>query len=159
MEQTFTMAAAGERRSAGRAAADTRAMPTTLTSRTRCHSASSLSSTVPTAAIPALLTTMSRRPCLASTASDGLVDLGPVGDVASDVVLVGGVLDVKDRHRRTSRAQLPGDGGTDAGATAGDHRDQAGELAGNPGHGAASNRCRAVPSPLIQSSTTSPARR
>ena len=132
MEQTFTMAAAGERRRAGRAAADTRAMPTTLTSRTRCHSASSLSSTVPTAAMPALLTTMSRRPCLASTACTASSTWARSVTSHRTLVLVGGVLDVEDRHRGTPSPQLAGDGGADAGATAGDHRDQAGEVAVAP---------------------------
>src|SRR5665811_1910835 len=62
MEQRFTTAAASEARNSGSAAAVTRAIPITFTSSTRAHSASSLSSTVPTALIPALLTRMSRPP-------------------------------------------------------------------------------------------------
>jgi hypothetical protein len=56
------IAAAGLRRSQGSAAVETRAMPVTLMSRTRAHSSSLLSATVPDAPIPALLTTMSIRP-------------------------------------------------------------------------------------------------
>src|SRR5665811_1910834 len=62
MEQRFTTAAAAEARNSGSAAAVTRAIPITFTSSTRAHSASSLSSTVPTALIPALLTRMSSPP-------------------------------------------------------------------------------------------------
>ena len=42
IEQVLTIAALGERRRCGSAARDTRAMPTTLTFRTRCHSSSLL---------------------------------------------------------------------------------------------------------------------
>jgi hypothetical protein len=62
MELVFTMAAAGDRRRYGRAAADMRAMPTTFTSSTRSHSSASLSATVPWAPMPALLTSTSMRP-------------------------------------------------------------------------------------------------
>jgi hypothetical protein len=69
MEHTFTIAADGDLRSKGRHAALTRAMPVTLMSRIRAHSASSFSSTVPTALTPALLTRMSMRPKRSATAS------------------------------------------------------------------------------------------
>ena len=52
-------AAADEARRCGSAARVTRTMPMTLMSRTRAHSSSELSATVPCAPTPALLTTMS----------------------------------------------------------------------------------------------------
>ena len=65
-EQVLTIAAwprsRAAWRSSGSAARVTRTMPSTFTSSTRCHSASSLSSTVPAAPMPALFTTMSSRP-------------------------------------------------------------------------------------------------
>jgi hypothetical protein len=61
-EQVFTIAAAPDRRRCGSAAADMRAMPTTLTSSTRSHSWSSLSATVPWAPMPALFTSTSIPP-------------------------------------------------------------------------------------------------
>ena len=60
IEQVLTIAACSDARRCGRAARVTRTMPTTLTSSTRCHCSSGLSSTVPAAPIPALLTRMSR---------------------------------------------------------------------------------------------------
>src|SRR4051812_11124390 len=63
------MAAADDLRSSGSAARETRTMPSTLTSKTRAHSASSLSSTVPWAPMPALLTTMSMPPSASAAAA------------------------------------------------------------------------------------------
>jgi hypothetical protein len=79
IELTLTIAALGEERKWGRAARDTRAMPKTLTSKTRRHSSSELAATSPTAPMPALLTTMSRRPYSATTAAIALsTDAGSV---------------------------------------------------------------------------------
>src|SRR5918992_5123833 len=62
IEQVLTIAACRDRRRYGKAARATRTMPNTLTSNTRRHSSSSLSSTVPCAPTPALLTSTSRPP-------------------------------------------------------------------------------------------------
>ena len=61
-EHVFTIAPCFEFRREGMAARATRTMPKTFTSKTLRHSSSELSSTVPWAPIPALLTTTSKLP-------------------------------------------------------------------------------------------------
>lgn len=62
IEQVLITEADAESRRYGRAARVVRTIPRTLTSRTRCHCSSGLSSTVPVAPMPALLTRMSIPP-------------------------------------------------------------------------------------------------
>ena len=69
IEAVFTTAAWPDSRRYGQAARDTRAVPITFTSSTRCHSSSVLSATLPWAPIPALLTSKSRPPSPPAAAS------------------------------------------------------------------------------------------
>ncbi len=72
IDDVFTIAGLPDSRRKGRAARDTRTIPTTLILSTRSHSSSSLSATVPAAPTPALLTTTSIPPssrAAAATAS------------------------------------------------------------------------------------------
>src|SRR5690606_12791459 len=125
-----TIAAAGERRSHGSAARLTRAIPTTLTSKTRSHSSSELASTVPCAPMPALLITMSRRPSASAACSTdvlyrsgvryvGRKGQGPLG------ARLGGTVEHGDRASGVQ--QLPGDDRADARAAARADRGEAGE--------------------------------
>ena len=109
-------------------------MPNTFTSSTRCHSASSLSSTVPAAPIPALFTTMSRRP-RAPGLGDGGTNHGVVGHVGRDRVEVGSFpvrLDpffpVQHGHASAAGGQQSGRGQADPGGAPGDQRRQPGEF-------------------------------
>ena len=69
IEQVLTTAAFDDARRYGRAARVTRTRPTTFTSNTRCHCSSGLSSTVPDAPMPALLTKTSIPPSTCAAAS------------------------------------------------------------------------------------------
>lgn len=68
IEQVLTIAACADARRAGSVARVTRTNPRMFTSRTRCHSASSLSATPPCAPIPALLTSTSSPPSACTAA-------------------------------------------------------------------------------------------
>ncbi|CAM5243756.1 hypothetical protein STANM309S_05164 [Streptomyces tanashiensis] len=68
MEQVLTIAAEEDALRYGRADRVVRTTPRTLTSRTRCHWASGLSSTVPAAPMPALFTRMSIPPSASAAA-------------------------------------------------------------------------------------------
>ena len=119
----------------GRAARVVRTMPSTFTSRTRCHSSSSLSSTVPAAPMPALLTRMSSRPARPRRPRDRLPDRAVVGHVGDDrgrpAVRRPGpqaICPVQDRDPGAALGQQPRGGQADARGAAGDERRQAGEL-------------------------------
>ena len=76
-EEVFTIAPPPDSRRCGSAARATRVIPRTLTSKTRRHSSSSLSSTVPCAPMPALLTSTSSPP------SDSTADVTAARTAAS----------------------------------------------------------------------------
>ena len=124
----LTITGWAERRRRGSAARDTRAIPVTLTSSTRAHSASSFWLTSPAAPMPALLTSTSRPPSSWATTPIAVVDRFGVGDVAGHgEQSVGGALDaaVEDRDLRAAGVQQAGGGRADTAGAAGHHGHQA----------------------------------
>ena len=127
----MTIAACSDARRWGRAAAETRAMPTTFTSRRCAHSASSFSDTSPIAPMPALFTSASRPPSdsaacatLASTAARSVMSHEELEEpaVACDRA-------IDDRDLRASLGEQPGRRGADAAGASGHEGGQSVEVA------------------------------
>ena len=150
-------------RRCGSAARVVRTMPSTLTSSTRCHSASALASTVPWAPMPALLTSDVEPPELGHDLLDRRADRDVVGDVGTGRRGASGA--ARPRRGRSAATRRPARGSSSTVAapmpeappvTTATRPSYSPDHAAAFANGTICWRCR--PSPSISTSTMSPAR-
>lgn len=127
MEQVLTIAACDDFRRNGKAARVTRTMPTTLTSKTRCHSESALSSIVPCAPTPAFVDEDVQPAEFADEVVDCRADGEVVGDVCGSTRVLRGRVDLAVQHADQCAllAEQFGRRPTDSGCAARDDRTHA----------------------------------